>query len=714
MGYFALQSQRFSTRLVLMLVILIVVTTLWAGAPAYWLTRTQLEQQTWANVQDGQQAVRSLLQAEQERLLNLATLFAERPTLQLLLQTNALGELEVYLQAFQTQSRLDILLFCGPDGQRIAGEVALASCPPLASVGFSLIQAKPVLLVSRAVRADLSTTVLGIAVTGIWLDEFFLSQLAAGTNLKPSIVAANGLRLSSSIPNAVATLVPETQSVTSGQSSQSNLEIDGRHYYVAYSLLSSNTGAPSFILEVALPVDDLLATERRALAILITSTSLVAILGVGLGIWMIGRLTQPLAKLTQVAERISHGDLMTPIPAFAAPVEIATLSTALIKSQASMLRTLEERSQARDWLNNLIQSIVEGVVTFDTGGNVTFLSQGAEILTGWRSDEMVGHSINELFPATDQEREPFIEHVPPAGGKRIVDVLTRSGKAVTLAITGAQLAPPNGKTAQVALVLRDVTHEEALRNLHSYFLANISHEFQTPLSTLNASIELLMDEAETYSLAEVRELLRPAHMSLLGLQNLINNLLQSGRIEAGRFLIRRDPTDLHQVIDDALRLVQPLLDRRQQPFTLVGPNGADTAAEWPEIQADAARLTQVVVNLLVNASKYSPTGAAIEVWIELSANGLRLAVADRGPGIPPNERLNLFRRFVRLDSQAGEQYGVGLGLHVVKTTIEAHGGQIGIDDRPGGGSIFWCELPLEMTNNENVPGTWSTSLLCSN
>jgi len=713
MGNWALQGQRFSTRLVVMLVILILVTTLSAGAPAYWLARTQLEQQTWANVQDGQQAVRSLLQAEQERLLNLATLFAERPTLQRLLQTNAREELDDYRQAFQTQSRLDILLFCDIDGQRVAGEVGLAMCPPSGAAGFSLIEAKPVLLVSRAVQADLSDKALGIAVTGIWLDELFLGQLAAGTNLKPSIIAASGLRLSSSIPNATGAAIPvldQTQSSANGQSSQSNLEIDGRPYYVAYSPLAGNIGsseadATSFILEVALPVDDLMATERRALAILITSTSLVAIVGVGLGIWMIGRLTQPLAKLTQVAERISRGDLMTPIPAFAAPVEIATLSTALIKSQASMLRTLEERSQARDWLNNLIQSIVEGVVTFDNRGNVTFLSQGAENLTGWRSDEIVGQSINRLFPSADQQREPFIENVPPAGGKRVVDVLTRSGKAVTLAITGAQLAPPNGKTAQVALVLRDVTHEEALRNLHSYFLANISHEFQTPLSTLNASIELLMDEAETYSLAEVRELLRPAHMSLLGLQNLINNLLQSGRIEAGRFLIRRDPTDLRRVIDDALRLVQPLLDRRQQPLALVGPFASDAEQEWPEIQADAARLTQVVVNLLVNASKYSPTGSAIEVWIELSETQLRLAVADRGPGIPPDERLNLFRRFVRLDSQAGEQYGVGLGLHVVKTTIEAHGGQIGIDDRPGGGSIFWCELPLAVTNDENVPGT---------
>lgn len=110
---------------------------------------------------------------------------------------------------------------------------------------------------------------------------------------------------------------------------------------------------------------------------------------------------------------------------------------------------------------------------------------------------------------------------------------------------------------QVALVLRDVTNEEALRNLRSYFLANISHEFKTPLSTLNASLELLLDSDEEYSVDEAREV-SVAHLSLLSLQNLIDNLLQSSSIEAGHFVIRKRPVALYHVVEDALRLVQPL------------------------------------------------------------------------------------------------------------------------------------------------------------
>ena len=109
---------------------------------------------------------------------------------------------------------------------------------------------------------------------------------------------------------------------------------------------------------------------------------------------------------------------------------------------------------------------------------------------------------------------------------------------------------------------------------------------------------------------------------------------------------------------------------------------------------DQGRLTQVLVNLLVNASKYSPLGGAIDLTMTSAAGAIRVAVADRGPGIPPQDRLNLFRRYVRLDIQDNEEYGIGLGLYVVKTTVEAHGGAVGIEDRPGGGSVFWFTLPL--------------------
>lgn len=694
-----LPRQRFSTYLITGCVILIFASTLSAGVPAYWITRNQLERQAWLQVENAQQATQSLLLAEQNRLNDLAMLFAERPTLRRLAQSGASAELEAFLVAFQARSAMDLLLFCDPTGVRVAGAPLLDHCPALTTPQYMLITDQPAIVVSQPVAND-SGARMGIATAGIWLDEAFLHHLAASTGAQQSILTATGEQAASSMPAADATrLLPSAlanaaNDSANGQPQTALLDYVGQPYYAAYARLAPTTALAPFFWEVALPVGELIAAEARALGILVTSTGIVALLGVALATWYVRRLTQPLAELTGVAERISRGDFVAPIPAVATPNEVATLSTALIRSQASMLRALDERAQAHDWLYTLIQSVVEGVVTFDAKGQVTFLSQGAEALTGWSSGEALGQPIDRLFPPAGANDNSFLSQVPQPGAKRLIEVYTRNGKAITLSITGARLAPPNEKTAQVALVLRDVTHEEALRNLRSYFLANISHEFKTPLSTLNASLELLLDPAEEYAVSEVREVLKPAHLSLLTLQNLIDNLLQSSSIEAGHFVLRKQNVALTHVVEDALRLVQPLFDRRRQQFTLCADEGWLDPVAPHLVEADQGRLTQVLVNLLVNASKYSPLGGAIDLTVTSAAGALRVAVADRGPGIPPLDRLNLFRRYVRLDIQDNEEYGIGLGLYVVKTTVEAHGGAVGIEDRPGGGSIFWFTLPL--------------------
>jgi K+-sensing histidine kinase KdpD len=231
------------------------------------------------------------------------------------------------------------------------------------------------------------------------------------------------------------------------------------------------------------------------------------------------------------------------------------------------------------------------------------------------------------------------------------------------------------------------------QHLHTYFLANISHEFRTPLASLNASIELLLNEAGYLSPAEMGELLNSIQLSASGLQTLVDNLLESTSIEAGHFTIRRRPTELNRVLAEAIRIMQPLLDRREQSIVLTEP------LKVPTLHADPVRLTQVFINLIANASKFSPLKQRIDLGIDLVGSNVSIAIADRGPGIPPGERDNIFKRFIRLETADSERYGMGLGLSVSKAIIEGHGGTINVEDRPGGGSIFWITLPLEKQND---------------
>ena len=108
------------------------------------------------------------------------------------------------------------------------------------------------------------------------------------------------------------------------------------------------------------------------------------------------------------------------------------------------------------------------------------------------------------------------------------------------------------------------------------------------------------------------------------------------------------------------------------------------------------RLTQVLVNLLSNASKYSPIDQPIEISLSLEENNaFKISISDRGPGISSEDKENIFRRFIRRDEKDKAQYGIGLGLAVVKMIVESHGGTVALDDRPGGGSIFWFTIPIQ-------------------
>lgn len=679
----SLANTGLATRLVIALVVLIILTTLSAGVPAFLLARRQLEAQAWSQVDATRRATESLYDAALSRVIDLTALLAERPTLRRLMADDDPAALQSYLFAFREQSDLDFIHICDVKGELVTEGAPADLCDlaadPLDS-GVFFVGERPALFSHGIIRGDGGPDELGVVVAGVLLDGEFLGQLSANTGVDQSILTENGEALVSTLPagSISAELVPEGWVIRAGElpffAAQFPLPGQGSKLYA----------------EVAVPVATLIETERDALAILFAGSGLVALAGWVIGAWLIRRLTAPLSILTHTAEQISAGQLSATIPRFGQPPEVATLSAALERSQATMLEAVVERSQARDWLIALIQSVVEGVITFDTRGRVTFMSQGAEIMTGWPRDEAIGRPINDLLPPADpREGETFFDHLPPAGEKREIETFSRSGKSLVLAATGARLAPPGSDTVQVALVLRDVTEEQALRNLRSFFLANISHEFRTPLSTLSASLELLLEEADDLSADEIRELLKPTHLSLLSLQTLIDNLLESSSIESGMFVLRRRPVALDAVIGEALTIIRPLIERRRQTVSVTEPGNMAPPA------VDRARLTQALVNLLSNASKYSPIGSPIDLQVERHAGALRLAVADRGPGISPEDRDNLFRRFRRLHAEGDEQYGIGLGLYLTKRIAEAHGGAVGVDDRPGGGAVFWLEVPVD-------------------
>ena len=220
------------------------------------------------------------------------------------------------------------------------------------------------------------------------------------------------------------------------------------------------------------------------------------------------------------------------------------------------------------------------------------------------------------------------------------------------------------------------------------FIASVSHEFRTPLASLTASLEIFRDEADHLSRQDMHDLLKSLGLSVTNLQMLVDNLLDSASIQAEQLVIKPQPVTVNQIIASAGYVIQPLLDRRSQVLSYHAP------LYIPPVLADAPRIRQVLLNLLVNASKYSPQGSPIDIEAGIeNQHILRVSIADRGIGIPAGHEQQIFNQFTRLDNgMSGERGGLGIGLAVVKAIIEAHGGQVGVMPREGDGAIFWFTL----------------------
>ena len=462
------------------------------------------------------------------------------------------------------------------------------------------------------------------------------------------------------------------------------LKTSTKGYYSALARLGVN----DINAEVALSVVDIATTQDRMVLIMAGSILAVAVMGSILGVYLARRISKPLVLLADTAEVFRKGDLSSSVAVDAQVREVAQVAQALESARIDLRHTLINLEREKAWVNHLIESIVEGIMTLDDEGRITYFSQGAVRITGWSRDDVIGRSCDDVFRLPERQAA-FSQYIPISGLRSKLVVELANGHQATLAITEARLAPLEVGDAQTVLVFRDVSEGEIIHRILGDFLANIAHEFRTPLSAAAASIELLIDQAPDLSNAELQELLNSLHLGILSLHNLVDNLLESASIEAGRFSISPRSSDIAEIISKAVQTMQPLLEKYGQHLLVELPTSI------PVVDADARRVEQVLVNLLSNASKHGPADAEITIGVVVDQEWAKIQVADRGPGVSQEQRKYVFRRFMYPGSLSDSaKVGAGLGLSVVKAVVEAHAGQVGVDDRPGGGSIFWFTLPL--------------------
>jgi len=219
--------------------------------------------------------------------------------------------------------------------------------------------------------------------------------------------------------------------------------------------------------------------------------------------------------------------------------------------------------------------------------------------------------------------------------------------------------------------------------MRSSLLSSVSHDLRTPLAVVTGAASSLLEDA--IDATTRRELTETILQEALRLNRLVRNLLDMTRLEAGAVRVNKEWQPLEEVVGSALNRMEDALAGRQVV--------TDLALDLPLVPLDAVLIQQLFVNLLENALKYTPAGSPIEIRAGVRAGGVEIVVADRGPGIPAGEEQRVFDKFYRVSGAQGG--GVGLGLAICKGIVMAHGGQLFVSNRAGGGAEFHIYLPVD-------------------
>ncbi|MEW5871276.1 MAG: ATP-binding protein [Chloroflexota bacterium] len=703
---FQRRPSRISQSLTASVALIVALTVLFGALPAFGAMQLQLNYQVELRIQEAQLSTQALYEAESERLAGLARLISERPTLCNLVLADDLQALQPYLDTLRKDTSIDALFLVRHrqpvvvDGMAgLPSPDALRGGRALPYVDLVVQESPPRLLVVAAnpLQAERCASGAGDWMLAVQvLDDEEMRGMAQDTGLEQSLIV-NGQRVATSLSFApdwplnpdAAEQVRRTLSSCCVRGADQAVE-----YYLGLAPLLDSQGELVGISEVALPAKPISQGIFNSAALLLGGSLLVAGLGILAAMRRTHRILRPLSSLAEAAENLRKGDWETPLPEQSDWVEINQLAEQLADSRRYIQQMLQITQREMSQVTHLLGALREGVVTLDQDGLITWLNPDAERILGRRAVEMLRSPYSRVFrpaPGEAQTLKDILEPLPGRPPVRRLAVLDGNDRPLTLAVSTSWMEAsdaPAGPGERV-LVFRDVSEEAAYNRLRAEFLANMAHEFRTPSSSIAASIELLAEEGDSMSSEELMELANTTRISTQHLQALLDNLLESATIEAGCFRLRCRPIALHQVIRDTAALMSPLLRRRQQALELELPQ------ELPTLWADPSRLSQVLVNLLENASKFTPFGAVIQLVVEQREADLVISVLDNGPGLPAGRYSDLFKRYFTAHELRGAQYGVGLGLSVVKTIVEAHGGRVGAENRSAGGARVWFSLPLE-------------------
>ncbi len=450
---------------------------------------------------------------------------------------------------------------------------------------------------------------------------------------------------------------------------------------------------PVGVLRVALPLTDVDAQLQTARSAVVLGTAAGLLAALGFGLFVAQRTTQPIAAMRGVAEDLRAGRYDSRVRAVPDD-EVGVLADTMNRLASELAERIAKMTSEDERLRAMLAGMVEGVVAVDGDDRIAFANQAARVLLSLEDDDIQERRLWEVARLAGLAE--LLEGARTSGTVQRAE-LAAGERALEAHASPFATDDERARTGLV-IVLHDVTELRRLERVRRDFVANVSHELKTPLTTIKGFVETLLTGAVNDEQHNVRFLQR-IDDNVERLSFLVSDLLSLARIESQAEAIAREPVSWRELIVRAVARHGESADQKGL--------GLEFDAEIPSVVVlgDLEGLTQVVDNLLENAINYTPAPGEVRLTLsERDGRGV-LEVSDTGVGIPPQDLERIFERFYRVDKARSRALGgTGLGLSIVRNLVGAMGGEIHVQSEVGSGTTFTVELPLAEESPTPVAG----------
>ena len=526
---------------------------------------------------------------------------------------------------------------------------------------------------------------------GAYQDD--LKALDAATGLRITLIEASGRVLGDSRedPRKMDDHSRRPEVLAAGRSAEGvgvsqrfSATVQHEMLYVARAIEDPALPDGGFV-RVALPLTVVQERSGASKSSVWLGTAIGLLLSLVAGFWLARRRAVPIAALTQVAEDMRAG-IYTSRASVDSGNELYLLADTLHRLGGELTERIARISREDAQLRAMLSGMIEGVVAIDSEDQLVFVNEAARSVLGLSPrEDLTGRKLWEVAPIAALEELLGMARKSSSLCRRELE-LHRLGAE---RIIDAQATPfRGGGRSGIVAVLHDVTDLRRLERVRQDFVANVSHELKTPLTTIKGFVETLLDGALEDE-DNNRRFLQRIEVNVDRLASLVTDLLSLARIESQGSDVQLVPVDWAGVLQEVLHRHGDVARRKESELVTPEPDASLV------VLGDREAMTQVADNLIDNAIKYTPSPGTVTIALGRGQQVGVLSVRDTGVGIPENDISRVFERFYRVDkARSREVGGTGLGLSIVKNLVVALGGDVRVESVPGEGACFEVELPL--------------------